>query len=130
MSLSQSQVKPKFLVDENVKRRLEKFLMAEGFDVVRAPRGVSNGKLAELSKSEKRVLVTNDSDLVNPVSFSKEKVFSVVLLAIPQNKPDAFLKAFSMLLKDKPIGEDFEGNLIVLEENEFKVLPISSTSTK
>jgi len=55
-------------------------------------------------------LVTNDSDFINPVEFSKEKVFSVVLVTIPQDKP-----------------EDFEGLLIELKADDFEASKIPSS---
>lgn len=119
--MSQSVSQLKFVLDENVKKRLYTFLKSEGFDVIRAPLGVSNGKLAEFSKSEKRILVTNDFDFTY---FPKEKIFSVVLLIIPQNKPESFIKSFSNLLKHKSKSEDYEGFSIRLLENNFEVVSI------
>ncbi len=124
MSNSVSPSKPKFLRDENVKRRLEVFLTQRGFDIISKPKGLSNGKLAEFSKSEQRVLVTNDEDFVE---FTKEEIFSVVWLKIPQDKPEALLKSFSILLKDKSKPGDFEGFLIELKEDgNLKSSPIPS----
>ena len=123
-SVSHSQLK--FLLDENVKKELLKFLKSEGCDVTFKPKGLSNGKLAELSKFEKRVLVTNDFDFTESFSFSKEKVFSIVWLTIPQDKPEALLKSFSILLKDKSKPEDFEGYLITLKDGDFEASPIPS----
>ena len=121
--------KPKFLLDENVKRRLASFLSSEGFDVKLAPKGVFNGKLAELSKLEKRILITNDSDFSDSISFPKERVFSVVLLKIPQDKPESFIKSFSKLLKSKSKAEDFEAYLVVLKEEDFALSPIPNSGT-
>lgn len=118
----------KFLLDENVKSRVGKFLELDGFDVVAAPKGFSDNKLADISKSEGRVLVTNDSDFTNPIEFPKEKVFSVVLVAIPQDKPEAFMPAFSRLLTTRP-KSDFEGFLITLKEDGLEVSRILSVST-
>lgn len=128
MSLLTSRFQLKFLLDENVKRRLERFLSSKGFNVTRSPEGISNGELASLSKSEKRVLVTNDSDFTDPVLFPKEKVFSVIWLRIPQNEPESLLKSFSRLLKEKGAPEDFEGKLIVLKKEVFEAYPLLSTA--
>lgn len=122
MSLSTSQSKPKFLFDENVDERLKRFLEQQGVDVISKPKGLSDGKLAEFSKSEKRVLVTNDEDFIE---FNKEGIFSIVWLRIPQRKIESLINSFSKLLKDKPKPEDFEGFLIELkEEGKFKPYPI------
>lgn len=112
--------------DENVKKRLENFLISKGFDVINSSKRSSDEKLASISKSDKRVLVTNDTHFSDSFLFPKEKIFSVVLLRIPQDKPDALLKSFSKLLKSKSKPEDFEGFLITLKEDKFEVSPIIS----
>ena len=127
MSQSASPSSPKFLLDENVNKRLEKFLKSEGYNVIIAPEGFVNGRLAELSKSEKRVLVTNDADFTDPIIFSKGNIFSVVWLRIPQNKPESLLLSFSKLLEKKSKSTDFEGQSVTLNENEFKLSPILNT---
>ena len=111
----------KFLLDENVKRRLLTFIKSRGFDARIAPKGVTNGKLAEFCKLEKRVLITNDSDFSNPLLFPKEKVFSIVMLKIPQDMPEALLNIFEKLLKEKTNVRDFEGKLITLKEKKIEV---------
>lgn len=113
----------KFLSDENLDKRLDKFLLEQGIDIVSKPKGLVNGKLAEFSKSEQRVLVTNDEDFSNSEHFPKEKIFSVIWSKIPQDKLDSLISSFSKLLKEtKP--EDFEGNLIKLYEDRFVIEPI------
>ena len=115
MSLSTSH--SKFLFDENTDKRLEKFLKQQGVDIISKPKGLSNGKLAEFSKADKLVLVTNDEDFTG---FIKDKIYSVVWLKIPQRKIESLIKSFSKLLKEtKP--EDFEGNLIKLYEERFEI---------
>src|SRR3989344_4581539 len=103
----------KFLLDENVKKELLKFLKQKGFDVVFKPKELSNGTLAEFSKLEQRVLISNDRHFTNSPKFSKEKIFSVVWLRIPQDKPEILLNKFSELL-DKIKPEEFKGKFIIL----------------
>ena len=125
MSPQQSRSQLKFLLDENVKKELLKFLKSEGYDITFKPRGFSNGKLASFSKSEKRIFITNDVDFTDPFLYPKDKIFSVVMLRIPQNNTENLLESFSKLLKDKTKSEDFEGFLIELGENgKFKSSPI------
>ena len=121
MSSSVSLSEPKFLLDENVHRKLGVFLKAEKFDVLHSPKGISDRKVAALSKSKNRILVTNDSDFGDSALVPKDKIFSVVLLKIPQNKVDSLLRAFSMLLEEITKPEDFEGKFIVLKEEELEV---------
>lgn len=73
------------------------------------------------------MLVTNDSDLIDPVLYSKERVFCVVWLRVPQNRPRSLIGAFSLLLKDMGREGEFEGKLIVLYEGRFDVSPLGTT---
>ena len=118
MSLSTSPSKIKFLLDENVDKRLEKFLKKQGIDVISKQKGLSNGKLAEFSKKERRVLITNDEDFSNLEHFTKEKIFSIILLRIPQNSIKPLINSFSNLLKD---AKEFEGKFITLYESKFEI---------
>ena len=119
--------KLKFLLDENVKKELLGFLKQQGLDVIFKPKKLSNGILAEFSKSEQRVLITNDKHFADSSIFPKDKIFSIVLLKIPQDKTSILLKSFSILLEDKSKPDDFEGFLIELkEEGKFKSSPIKT----
>jgi len=115
----------KFLRDENVKRRLETFLKKQRFDIISKPKELANSELAEFSKLERRVFITNDWDFTDASLYPKEKIFSVVWLRIPQNKPEALLNSFSKLLKETK-SEDFEGKFITLYEDRFTLEPLSS----
>ncbi|MBL7148215.1 MAG: DUF5615 family PIN-like protein [Nanoarchaeota archaeon] len=128
MSNSVSHSELKFLLDENVDIRLKRFLKSKGLNTTLKPKELSNGRLAEFSISEQRVLITNDSDFTDSKLFPKEKVFSVVWLRIPQDKPELLIKSFSKLLKEKTSSEDFKGNLITLEEDSYEVSPIPSST--
>lgn len=97
MSLSTFRSKIKLLFDENVDKRLERFLKHKEVDVISKPKGFSDDKLAEISKLEQRILITNDDDFTK---FPKERLFSVIWLRILQNKLELLMTAFSKLLKE------------------------------
>lgn len=106
----------KFVLDENVRVELYKFLQRKGIDVKFTPKGLTNGEIAELSLNEERVLVTNDEDFAK---FLIGEVFGVVWLKIPQNDPQGLIKAFSLLLK--PEFSEFKDRLVILWPNSFEV---------
>ena len=129
-TMSSSPSQPlKFILDENVKKRLERFLKSKTFDTVFVPKGTVNGALAALSLSEGRVLVTNDSDFAKSEKFPKEKIFGVVPLRIAQDEPEALLLAFEHLLASKSALIDFKGVLIILKEADFESFPIPTQSS-
>ncbi len=123
MSSLTSQSKLKFLADENVDFRLVKTLKQQGMDIILKPKGSSDEKIAEFSKSEERILITNDEDFTK---FSKESVFSVAWLRIPQRKIESLISSFSRMLKEKTKPSDFEGFLIALKEDNFETSALST----
>ena len=60
MPQSASRSELRFLLDENVKSRVGKFLESGGFDVLLAPKGFSDGRLADISKTEGLLILTAD----------------------------------------------------------------------
>ena len=102
-----SPLKLRFLLDENVNRRLGGFLSAQGHHVAFASQGI-----------------TNDSDFSDSLRYSRENIFSIIWLLIPQQKPDVLLTAFDKLLKEKQKAGDFEGNLIKLVEHTYEIRPL------
>ncbi|MBE3137763.1 MAG: DUF5615 family PIN-like protein [Thermoplasmata archaeon] len=113
----------KFLLDENVHRKLEHFLTSKGYDVCIVKKGAKNGILASKSKTENRIFVTNDSDFS---AYPKESIFCVIWLRIPQYKPEALIASFSKLLISIK-KKDLAGTLVVLKEGSHE---ISSLPTK
>jgi predicted nuclease of predicted toxin-antitoxin system len=110
---------PKFLLDENVRRELLIFLKQQGFDVEFKPKDLSNGELAEFSKSEQRVLVTNDSDFSDTQRFSKDKIHSIVWLRIPSKSP-LLIKSLSKLINEIK-SDEFKARLIILYEDKIEI---------
>ena len=118
-SLASKNKELKFLLDENVKKELLQFLKKD-FDVVFKSKQLDNGKLAEFSKSEQRIFVTNDWDFTDSSLYSKEKIFSVVWLRVPQDNPKLLITAFSKLINENS-SESFEGKFITLYEDRFEI---------
>ena len=104
----------KFLIDENVRRELYKFLKQKGVDVKLTTKGCSDQTLSDISKSEKRIIVTNDEDFSK---YSQDQVRAVIWLKIPQNEEATLLKSFDKLLAAK---KDFAGKLIILHDERWE----------
>ena len=105
MSLS----KLKFLLDENIRVELYKFLKKAGIDVILISKGSVNGNLTRLSLAQERTVVTNDEDFAK---MTDKEVFGVVWLKIPQDNPELLVKMFSELLKTKDL--ELKGRLVTL----------------
>jgi predicted nuclease of predicted toxin-antitoxin system len=66
----------KFLLDENIPRVLKLHLESLGHLAMYAAKGITNGRLAALSVSEDRVLVSRDAVLSSAKQF-KGRLFKV-----------------------------------------------------
>lgn len=116
--MSLSTPRPKFLLDENVRADLAKYLESQGLDVKLALKASPDSYLATLSKTEKRILVTNDDDFAD---YSNDNIFSVILLKIPQNDPESLIVSFTKLLKE---FNKFTGRLVILETGKWNELSL------
>lgn len=108
----------RFLLDENVKRKLYLFLKSKAFDVKLVSNGSTDAEIARISKKEKRILVTNDEDFIY---YSSDKVFAIIWLRIPQAETKILIDSFVKLLQEL---ENFSGKLITLNPNEWIENPL------
>jgi|SRR3989344_3677822 len=108
----------KFLLDENVNISLFKYLKSVNLDVKQAPKSSSDSKLAEISKVENRILVTNDQDFSQ---YTQDQIYSVIWLKIPQSEVTNCIDSFKKLLTE---CTSFTGNLITLKTNEWVIEPL------
>lgn len=84
--------KPKFLLDENVRADLAKFLQSQGLDVKQTPKTSTDSHLASLSKREKRILVTNKDGLIADdelaLFFDKDDLYEVTIERLGKKATD------------------------------------------
>jgi len=123
LTMSVQELKLRFLLDENVHKRLLIFLKSEGYDVISSPKGITNGTLSGLCKSEKRILVTNDTDFQYT---KKDKVYSVVLLRISQYDTESLIKSFSSFVKENSNQKDLQGKLVIITKEKYEVSELSA----
>lgn len=116
--MSLSTLTHKFLVDENVKQILLKFLESQEFDVQAPTKGSSDARLAALSKRESIIVITNDEDFQ---WYSDEEIYSVVLLRIPQDDSESLIKSFNKFLSE---FNNFSGRIVVLDAKGWKDYPL------
>lgn len=108
----------KFIIDENVKAQLAKFLKSKGYDIKIAQKSIPDQNLAEISIKEKRILVTNDEDFIY---YGADEVFSVVWLLVPQDDKEALLRSFDKLLNE---CKDFANKLVTLKLDDWQDFPL------
>lgn len=109
----------KFLLDENVRIELFRFLKRKGIDVRLPPKSAPDSKVALISNREKRVLVTNDEGFTH---YTRDEIFAVIWLRIPQNDSMSLINSFEKLLKGY---KDFSGKLVVLKSGSWEEFPLN-----
>lgn len=119
MAMSSSTPTLEFLLDENVRIELFRYLKTKEFNVKSMPKSTLDSKLAILSKREKLIIVTNDDDFAD---YSRGEVFGVVWLRIPQSDPETLISSFVKLLSE---CTSFNDKLIVLEPNKWRDFPLT-----
>ena len=86
------------------------------------PKGETDSRSAEISKSEKRVLITNDSDFSDLELYTQDSLFAVIWLRVPQSDKNGLLMSFHKLLSE--CKENFEGKLFMVEVDSWEMYPL------
>lgn len=121
--MSSSIPKLRFLLDENVRIELGKWLQAQQFDVKTLPKGTADKMLCSISLKEERLLVTNDTDFS---LLPRGKVFAVVWLRVPQKEVDMLVNCFQKCLSE---CKEFKGHLILIEPKGWRSFPLAEVWT-
>lgn len=116
--MSSSTLNHKFLIDENVRIELFRFLTHKDLDVALATKSVPDSSHASISKKQSRILVTNDEDFTH---YTKDEVFSVIWLRISQSDSNALITSFEKLLKEL---KTFKSKLVILNERGWEEFPL------
>ena len=116
--MSSSTLNHKFLLDENVRVELYRFLKQHQFDVKLVTKSASDSQHTLVSKKQRRILVTNDQDFTH---YATDEIFSVVWLRIDQSDASSLIASFEKLLKDL---RTFKGKLIILTEKGWEEFPL------
>ena len=114
---------PKFLLDENVHFELFNFLTNRGYNVKVPQKGLRDTEVASISRLEKRILVTNDADFADPELYSKDDLFSLIWLRIPQSEVKVLINSFQRILKG--YNQKYESRLIILQKDIWDVFPLA-----
>ena len=116
--MSSSTLNHKFLLDENVRVELARFLKQKRFDVKLAAKSVPDSHHASISKKQRRILVTNDEDFTH---YTSDEIFSVVWLRISQSDSHSLIASFEKLLNEL---KNFKGKVIVLTAKGWEEFPL------
>lgn len=103
----------KFLTDENLGRRIPRYLREAGYDVIPSHRGISDVEVLVLANKEERILITLDKDFGELV-FKEKLIYSgVIFLRLKDESVENKKKVLLRVLSSK---RKFEGKFTVVRE--------------
>lgn len=114
----------KFLSDENLPRSILDFLRQKKLNVKDIQeenlRGISDEKICQLAKKEKRVILTYDKDFLFPET---EKIIcSVIIFHFPKINPKKAIPYLEILLKKLIFRKIKPPFIIVLSQEKIEII--------
>jgi predicted nuclease of predicted toxin-antitoxin system len=115
----------RFLVDQNLSRKVAAELKAAGHDVVHASEvGLSTASdhaIAELAVAETRVVLSADTDFGTLLAMSGAERPSVLLVRLRAPRPAEALAAVIVANLDDVSGDLEAGAIVVLEDERVRI---------
>jgi len=107
---------PKFVIDEDMPRSMEKVLKEQGYDVkdIRdyGLRGVPDEKIYEFAQKGKAVILTGDRDFGNILRFPLGDHFGIVVAHFPNEMATMDINRYLIEIFKELSEDDFKGNVI------------------
>ena len=114
----------KFKIDENLPTDLAEFLRNEGYDAITVLDqnlgGTSDPAIATVCQTERRILITLDTDFADIREYPPEKYPGIMVLRIEKQDKPFILKIFERVVRLFP-DEVVEGQLWIIEENRVRI---------
>lgn len=116
---------PKFLIDEDLPRSMASVLRANNYDAkdIRdcGLRGADDQKIFEFAQSEKSVIITGDKGFGNLLRFPLGAHFGIVITKYSNYCSTQTLNKFLLEKLPQLSPDDFNGNLIVIDEIKIRI---------
>lgn len=111
----------KVLCDENISGGIYSSLVESGFDVTRVSQGMKDSEIAVLTKKEKRIILTFDSDFANILAYPPKDFYGIIRIKIDPPVNAVVVTALQKVFKALGSMEGFRGKLVVVEAWKFRV---------
>ena len=108
----------KFILDENLSKKLALFLLQLGHSVLRIKKinpGINDSRVLELALSKDLILITADKDFGELVFKEKLAHCGVILLRLQDETPDNTIRAMQKLV---PQFNEIKNHFVVVAEKE------------
>ena len=110
----------RILADENINADVVRPLRKTVENITYARKGLKNGELFKFLIESSRILITHDGDFADQNKYPAHKTQGVVLIKIDPALDETILDALTSLFHKLPL-EDFDGKLVVLDQDGFTI---------
>jgi len=110
------------LADENIDTHIVSILRSNGIEVLHIKDGhlgISDSEVIRLSKSPKRIILTEDKDFGEWVYSHKEKEIGVIFLRFEPNESKSIILILLELLKSK--GDQLFGKFTTITTRKIRI---------
>lgn len=115
----------RFLVDENLSPLTVQFLQRQGFDAIRITDHVKYSRIdeeiAQLSVSEKRILLTTDVDFGEIYHFSSRRTFGIWVMRLSDLTVESVNRRLEAFLRSQVFQKLELSSLVILEDKKERV---------
>jgi len=123
----------RFKVDESLHAEIADMLRKRGYDALtvfdQGIRGHSDRHIADLSRSEGRVLLSLDLDFSNILMFPPERYPGLIVLRLRRKSRSAVREVITRVI-DRFDKEPLTGRLWVVDEHRIRIHRVNETSDK
>lgn len=109
----------RFLLDENIHRRLRVVLLSAGHDVADVPKGSRDLAVFRMAVEEGRALLTHDKDFADTDLFPPTQCAGMLLLCINPLHVEAMERGLLHVLKETS-AEQLRGKLVLVFPETFE----------
>jgi len=109
----------KFLLDENVPRKVKEFLESMGYVAEYSTKGLKNSELASIAISGKYVLVTRDSDFTNTILYPPGQFHGIIVLRVHPPRAEKLIEGIAKVLA---MIKDLDDKLIIVRDEGIEII--------
>ena len=118
----------KLLLDANISPKTREYLVEKfNFNVIdlitENKYNLTDDKVVELAKNEKRIIITFDLDFGEIYYFSEKGKVVMIVLRIQDQTVESVNKILSKFFKKEAKNIDLEKSLVVIDENKIRIIP-------
>jgi len=109
----------RFLLDENIPRRVYYMLKKRGYDVEYVPKGVDDETVINIARNKNLILITRDSDFANEIMYQPGSHPGIIVLRVHPTLPKLLAEK---LLEALDKVKNIERRLVIVYNDRVEVI--------